>query len=292
MLDSDQMLAFLAIFRTGSTLAAARRLGVDHSTVSRRLTRLEAALGVRLFDRSPRGLTPTEAAAALMLHAERIESELIAAADMSANASEVTGSVRLATPEIFGTWLVAPHIAELHARHPGLLLELAPESRSISLSKREADIAITPRQPPRGRLVARKLTDYRLGLYGASARADHGSIASPADLSGERFVSYIDELLDYPEMSTLDQAFPGAMPIFRSSSSAAQQSAVAAGIGLGMLHVLAAEQDPRLQRILPDMVEVTRSYWLVVHADQQRTPRIRAVIEFLAGLVDRLRTVL
>jgi DNA-binding transcriptional LysR family regulator len=292
MLDSDQMLAFLAIARTGSTLAAARRLGVDHSTVSRRLTRLEAALEVRLFDRSPRGLTPTEAAATLTLHAERIESELIAATDISVNASEVTGSVRLATPEVFGTWLVAPHLAELRARHPDLLLELAPESRSISLSKREADIAITPRQPPRGRLVARKLTDYRLGLYGASARVERGTITSPADVSGESFVSYIDELLDYPELSTLDQVFPGTTPIFRSSSSAAQQSAVAAGIGLGMLHVLAAEQDPRLQRILPDTVEVRRSYWLVVHADQQRTPRIRAVIEFLTGLVERLRPVL
>ena len=292
MLESDQVLAFLAIVRTGTTLAAARRLGVDHSTVARRLTRLEAALGVRLFDRSPRGLTPTESAAALIVHAERIESELIAAAGISAHASEATGPVRLATPEIFGTWLVAPHLAQLRERHPGLVLELAPESRSISLSKREADIAITLRPPPKGRLVARKLTDYRLGLYGASPSLGPGSIASPADLSGQRFVSYIDELLDYPELSTLDQALPGAMPVFRSSSSAAQQSAVAAGIGLGMLHVLAADQDHRLQRILPDMIEVPRSYWLVVHADQQRTPRVRAVIAFLTDLVDQMRAAL
>ena len=90
----------------------------------------------------------------------------------------------------------------------------------------------------------------------------------------------------------MDQALPGATPIFRSSSSAAQQSAVAAGIGLGMLHVLAADQDPRLQRILPDMIEVRRSYWLVVHADQQRTPRIRAVITFLTDLVEQMRTAL
>lgn len=292
MLDSDQMLAFLAIVRTGTTLGAARRLGVDHSTVARRLTRLEAVLGVRLFDRSPRGLAPTEAAAALIFHAERIESELITAASLSAKASQATGPVRLATPEIFGTWLVAPNLAQLSERHPGLVLELAPESRSISLSKREADIAITLRQPPKGRLVARKLTDYRLGLYGALASLEPGSLTSPAELSGQRFVSYIDELLDYPELSTLDQALPGATPIFRSSSSAAQQSAVAAGVGLGMLHVLAADQDPRLQRILPDMIEVRRSYWLVVHADQQRTPRIRAVITFLTDLVEQMRTAL
>ena len=290
MLDSNQLLAFLAIVRTGTTLGAARRLGVDHSTVARRLTRLEATLGVRLFDRSPRGFAPTEYATALTLHAERIESELITASSISAHPSEVAGTVRLATPEIFGTWLVAPNIAKLQERHPGLMLELAPESRSISLSKREADIAITPRQPPRGRLVARKLTDYRIGLYGASASVGDGSIASPADLTDARFVSYIDELLDYPELSTLEQAIPGALPIFRSSSSAAQQAAVAAGIGLGMLHVFAADQDPRLQRILPDTIEVRRDYWLVVHADQQRVPRIRAVIAFLIDLVDQMRT--
>lgn len=292
MLDSNQLLAFLAIVRTGTTLAAARRLGVDHSTIARRLTRLETGLGARLFDRSPRGLAPTDAAAALIPHAERIESELITAASISAQASEARGPLRLATPEIFGTWLVAPNIAKLHERHPGLTLELAPESRSISLSKREADIAITPRQPPRGRLVVRKLTDYRLGLYGARANPDGSSITSLADLRGARFISYIDELLDYPELSTLDQSVPGAMPIFRSSSSAAQQSAVAAGVGLGMLHVLSADQDPRLQRVLPDLIEARRSYWLVVHADQQRTPRVRAVISFLNDLVDQMRTAL
>ena len=290
MLDSDQMQAFLAVMRTGNTLAAARRLGLDHSTVSRRLTKLETMLGTRLFDRSPRGLSPTEAAAALTGHAERIESELLAAAGLAGLDSAATGVVRLATPEIFGTWLVAPHVHELRARHTGLTLELAPESRSISLSKREADIAITLRPPPRGRLVARKLTDYRLGLYGARDYLDRrGPIPTVAALKGEAFVSYIDELLDYPELNALEQTLPGAVTVFRSSSSAAQQAAVAAGMGLGLLHRIAAEPDDRLVRILPAEIEVTRSYWLVLHADQQRTPRIRAVVAFLDDLLARVR---
>jgi DNA-binding transcriptional LysR family regulator len=291
MLDSDQIGAFLAIFRTGNTLAAARRLGVDHSTVSRRLSALEAALGTRLFDRSPRGLTPTEAAGALIGHAERIESELIAAAaSVAGRDAEVAGTVRVATPEVFGTFLVAPHVSELRARHPNLVLELAPESRSISLSRREADIAVTLRPPPRGRLVARKLTDYRLGLFATRDYLDtHGAIGSPADLGGHLLVSYIEELLEYPELKSLEQACPGALSVFRSSSSAAQQAAVASGLGLGLLHLLAAEQDGRLVRVLPGEVELVRSYWLVLHADLQRTPRIRTISAFLVDLVDRLR---
>lgn len=256
-----------------------------------RLSALERALGTRLFDRSPRGLAPTEAATALIAHAERIEGELIAAADSVAGRdTEVTGTVRLATPEVFGTFLVAPHIAELQGRHPRLVLELAPESRSISLSKREADIAITVRPPPRGRLVARKLTDYRLGLFASPAYlAAHGTIATVSNLASHRLVSYIDKLLDYPELNSLEQVRPGAATAFRSSSSAAQQAAVAGGMGIAMLHCIAAEQDRRLVRVLGDAVEVTRSYWLVLHADLQRTPRVRAVTVFLADLADRLR---
>lgn len=270
---------------------AAKRLGVDHSTVSRRLSNLESALGTRLFHRSPRGLAPTQAAGALVDHAELIERELLAAASSMAGYDRATtGTVRLATPEIFGTWLVAPRMAELRERHPGLMLELAPESRSVSLSKREADIAIALRAPPRGRLVVRKLTNYRIGLYGARTYlATNPPIETPAALGGHAFVSYIDELLDYPEMNALDAAVPGAICIFRSSSSAAQHAAVAAGVGLGMLHRLAADQDPRLERILPDRIEAERSYWLVMHADQQRTPRNRAVVEFLSEAVDQMR---
>jgi DNA-binding transcriptional LysR family regulator len=291
MLDSDQLRVFLALIRGGNTLAAARRLGIDHSTVSRRLSALERTLGTRLFDRSPRGLAPTEAAGALIGHAERIESELLAAAaSVAGRDAEVAGTVRVTTPEIFGTWLVAPSLAELKSRHPHLILELAPESRSISLSRREADIAVMLRPPPRGRLVARKLTDYRIGLF-ASHRylKEHGPISSTAELAHHHFVSYIDELLDFPELNTLEQILPGASIAFRSSSSAAQQAAIASGLGLGMLHRIAAEQDGSLVRILGDEIEVTRNYWLVLHADLQRTPRVRAIATFLAELTDRHR---
>jgi DNA-binding transcriptional LysR family regulator len=287
MLSSDELRLFLAVMREGNMLAAGRRAGVDHSTVARRLTRLEQVLGARLFDRSPRGLAPTPAAFALLGHAERVESELLAAAASVAGQDRtVVGTVRLATPEMFGSHVVAPHVPLLRARHPGLLLELAPESRSISLSKREADIAIMLGPPPRGRLVARKLADYRLGLYGARhyLAAQPGGVTRDS-LPDHPFVSYIDELAGFPGLIALDQVLPEAGTVFRSSSSAAQLRAVAAGTGLGMLHVVAADQNPELVRLLSDQIVVTRSYWLIVHADLQQLPRVRAVIDFLDEVV-------
>ncbi|EQB33042.1 LysR family transcriptional regulator [Sphingobium ummariense] len=294
MLSSDDLRLFLAMMREGNMLAAARRTGVDHSTVARRLNAMEAMLDARLFDRSPRGVTPTPAAFALLGHAERIESELLAAAaSVAGRDREVDGTVRLTTPEAFAAHLVAPHIAALRARHPRLMLELASESRSTSLSKREADIAVMLKPPPRGRLVARKLTDYRLGLYGARDYLEAtGMPESRADLSQHPFVSYIEELAGFPEMIALDQILSGARIAFRASSSAAQHAAVAAGMGLGVLHVFAARDDSRLVRLLPDQVEIWRSYWLVMHADLQRLPRVRATVDFLDEAVRLRREVL
>ena len=291
MLNSTDLQLFLAILREGNMVAAGRRAGMDHSTVARRLTALEAILGARLFDRSPRGVTPTPAAFALQPHAERIESELMAAAaSVAVRDSAVEGVVRLATTEMFGSYLIAPHVAHLHARHPGLTLELATESRSNSLAKREADIAVMLTMPPKGRLVARKLTDYRLGLYASHDYIErHGLPGTRAELAHHHFISYIDELAGFPEMIALDQIMPGAAITFRSSSAAAQQAAVAAGLGIGMLHIFAAGQDVRLVRLLADDVEVWRSYWLVMPTDLQRLPRVRATVDFLDEVIGMMR---
>lgn len=291
MLSSGDLRLFLAVMREGNMLAAARRVGVDHSTIARRITALEKELGARLFDRSPRGVTPTQAAFALVPHAERIESELLAAAGSVAGQDrEIEGTVRLATPEACATHLVAPHVATLRARYPRLTLELASESRAASLSRREADIAVMLKPPPKGRLVTRKLVDYRLGLYASKDYlARQGEPAARADLSRHGFVSYIEELAGFPEMIALDQILPGAPIGFRSSSSAAQHAAVVAGMGIGVLHIFAAGLDDRLVRILPQEIEVWRSYWLVMHADLQRLPRVRATVDFMDEVMRTMR---
>jgi DNA-binding transcriptional LysR family regulator len=283
MLNSDELRLFLAVMREGNMLAAARRIGVDHSTVARRMNGMERTLGARLFDRSPRGVMPTPAAFALVGHAERIESELLAAiSSVEGRDRDIEGTVRLATPEACAAHLVAPHVAALRARHPRLTLELASANRVASLSKREADIAVMLNPPPRGRLVKRKLVDYRIALYASRAYLDRaGTPATRADLARHGFISYIEDLAGFPEMIALDELLPGADVRFRASSSAAQHEAVAAGMGMGMLHVFASAQDDRLVQILPTDMEVRRSYWLVMHADMEGLPRVRAVVDFL-----------
>lgn len=283
----DDLRLFLAVARTGRLLAAGKLLGVDHSTVGRRLSTLEAAVGGRLVDRSPRGVALTPAGELLRDSAERIEADLLSASAAIEEAGEtgLAGTVRLATPEALGTYVIAPNVGLLHARHPNIQLELVPESRTVSLSRREADLAIVLNRPPRGRVAARRLVDYKVGLFAAAGYLERrGSVLTRETLSSHPLVWYIDELIDIPELRFLHQLTDISQTVFRSSSSTAQQVAVESGLGLGVLHLFAAQGRETLVRVLPEL-EVTRSYWLTVHADQQRVPRVRAVVAFLDEVI-------
>lgn len=285
-LNWDDLRLFLAVARAGRLIGAARVLGLDHSTVARRLTALEAAVGTRLFDRTPRGVDLTEAGLALVDHAERIEGEVGAASAMLGGGDgRISGVVRLSTPEAFGTYLVAPYVHQLHTAHPDLRLELSPEPQFVSLANREADVAILLNRPKAGPIVARHLADYRLGLYASRTYLEANGPILAGRLSDHPFAGYIDARIDMPELRFLDEVSPDARPVFRSTSIAAQHAAVAAGLGLGVLHVFAADSDPRLVRVLSDTVEVQRSYWVAFHVDQQRLPRVRALVDFLDSVI-------
>jgi DNA-binding transcriptional LysR family regulator len=287
----DDLRFFLAVARAGGLVSAARRLGVDQTTVARRISALEADFGARLIDRSPRGVSLTGQGAALLVHAEGMEAEALSADERLGQVSQgVSGVVRLATPEVFGASLVAPAAAKLRALHPNLQLELVPASRSVNLSRREADIAIGLSRPAQGRLVSRKLADYRLGLFASLDYLDReGAPASIEDLRERPLVWYIDEMLDLPELRYLDQIADGLQTVFRSTSVAAQHEAVASGLGLGVLHIFSASRDPRLVRVLGGQIALQRTYWLTLHGDSQRIARVRAVIEFLDGIVAEAR---
>ncbi|MEX6725008.1 LysR family transcriptional regulator [Parapedomonas caeni] len=291
MFDWNDLRFFLAVARHGRLIDAGRKLGVDHTTVARRIGALEQAIGCRLFHRSPRGLTLTEAGHRLVAHADRMESEATTIVEeMAGQDVQVTGTVRLATPEAFGAYLVAPNIPLFNQLYPQLNLELVAENRAISLSKREADIAIMLGRPPSGRLFARKLTNYALGLYGsADYLAGRPPISNADDLRGHGFISYIEDLVAIPQLKSLTDVVPGAQVLFRSNSIVAQQNAVAAGLGLGLLHHFSAGHDPRLVPLLTADIRIERAYWVVVHADLRTLPRIRAVVDFLQAIVDRQR---
>jgi DNA-binding transcriptional LysR family regulator len=289
--DWNDIKSFLAVARSGRLTAAAARLGVDHSTLSRRIAALEHALKAKLFDRSPSGYAATEQGRRLVAIGEDMERLAIGAADaVGGSAANVEGVVRIAAPEGFGSYFLAPRIAALKARHPALTVQLVAASAVFSLAKREADIVVTVSRPPAGRLVVSKLIDYDLGLYAAPAYlAGAARISSCDDLQGHSFVSYIGELLHFPELDFLQHVAPGGVTSVESSNLVAQLRATLAGAGLCVLPAFLAGEEAGLVRILPEEVSLTRSLWLTVHQDLAELARIRAAVRFIRDQVDASR---
>jgi DNA-binding transcriptional LysR family regulator len=283
MYDWNDLRYFLELSRQGKLVRAAARLHVDHTTVSRRITALEKQLDVRLFDKSPSGYQLTDAGLRLLPLAEQIESSSHRLyQDIAGKDARLGGTVRVAAPEALGTQVLARHVAELRREHPDIRLELIAETRRLSLSKREADIAISLSRPDSGRLVAWKLCDYRLRLYATRDYLEaHAPIESTEDLAAHDFVSYIDDLIDMPELRFFDSTVKNANVVFRSTNVSAQFNAILDGIGLGLVHCFMAQREPRLQVVLPTQVSVERSYWLLVHEDLRHVARVDAVCDFL-----------
>ncbi|SMF65880.1 DNA-binding transcriptional regulator, LysR family [Tistlia consotensis] len=281
--DWNDVRYFLAVVRTGTLTLAARRLGSDHTTVGRRLSALEASLGAKLIDRGPTGCTPTAQGERFLADAEALESvatraqERIAGSDVA-----LSGTVRIGTPDGFGSFFLAPRIMTFCDRHPELEVQIVAMPRVFSLSKREADLAIGLTRPAEGRLVSRKLTDYSLRLYAARRYLEASPpIRCRSDLAGHHFVSYIDDLIFSPELDYMPQISRDASARLQSSNLIAQMQATIAGAGLCVLPCFMVDGDPRLVAVLPEEVVLTRSFWLVVHADQRHLARIRSAAEFI-----------
>jgi DNA-binding transcriptional LysR family regulator len=281
--DWNDLKSFLAVARSGKLTAAATRLQIDHTTLSRRLSGLEHALRSKLFDRSPTGYTLTDEGLRLLPAAEEMERLALNVQEKVGGASaSVEGTVRIGAPEGFGSYFLAPRIGALRALHPDLLVQLVAATAIFSLSRRDADVVVSPARPPAGRLTVSKLTDYDLALYAAPAYLEaHAPIRSAVDLSDHAFVSYIGELLHFPELDFLQHVAPEGAVSVESSNLLAQLRATLAGAGLCVLPAFLAKEEKGLVRVLPDEVSLTRSLWLIVHQDLAELARIRAVVRFI-----------
>jgi DNA-binding transcriptional LysR family regulator len=287
MFDWNDLRYFLELSRQGKLVRAAARLHVDHTTVSRRITTLEKHLDVRLFDKSPNGYQLTDAGLRLLPLAEQIETRSNQLyQEIAGKDARLGGTVRVATPEALGSQVIARHVAEFCREHPDIEIELVAETRRMSLSKREADIAISFSRPESGRLIAWKLCDYRLRLYATREYlANHSPITCLEDLSRHGFVSYIEDLIEMPELRFFDNTIKNAHVVFRSTNVSAQYNAILDGIGLGMVHCFMAQREDSLQVILPEQISVERTYWLLVHEDLRHVARVDAVCKFLTGIL-------
>jgi DNA-binding transcriptional LysR family regulator len=285
--DWDDIRVFLAVARQGGLANAAQSLGVNHTTVARRLSNLEFKLGARLAVRTTTGITLTLQGEALFRYAERIEAETLAFEQHLISAGgTISGKVRLGTREGFGSWLVCPKIPALMKRHPDLMLELVSEARVVNLLKGDADVTVTLSYPSQNRIVVQKLTEYRMGLFASHSYLEaHGPINTIEDLRDQNVIWYIDDVIDIEEQRYLQSIVSIAKAGFRASNILAQYEVAARGGAVGMFPVYKAGQDPNLVRILPDEVEDKRSYWLSVHPDSQHVANVRAIIEFLIEIV-------
>jgi DNA-binding transcriptional LysR family regulator len=283
----DDVRIFLAVARTGQILGAARSLGLNHATVARRLSALEEQLGSKLFTRKTNGSELSSHGERLLPHAERMESAMLAAQEAAGADSTVEGTVRVGAPDGFGVGFLAPRLGELVRRHPGLRIELVPVPRSFSLSRREADVAVTLEQPREGRLVARRLTNYSLGLYASPAYlAEFGTPRALADLEHHQLVGYVDDLLFTSSLDYTAEYLKSWRSTLAVSTAIGQTEAVRAGAGIGILHAFMAHNRPDLVPVLPHHI-LTRAYWTVMHEDLRSIRRVALVSDFLTEVVTR-----
>jgi DNA-binding transcriptional LysR family regulator len=287
----DDVRLFLAVARAGQILAAARRLDLNHATVGRRLTALETAFGARLIERRPNGCELTGTGRAFLEQAERMEAAMLAArAGIGGADIALSGSVRIGAPDGFGTMFLAPRLWRLTDTHPDLTVQLVPVPRAFSISRREADIAITIERPQAGRLVAAKLVDYSLHLYAAKSYVDRaGTPQTVADLPRHRLVGAVEDLLYSPRLAYHGDLVADWPARFEVSSALGQNEAVAAGAGIGILHGFMAGGRPGLVRVLPEL-SIRRSYWLVYHESVRDVRRITAVADFIRDAVEAERS--
>ncbi|WP_350335586.1 LysR family transcriptional regulator [Coralliovum pocilloporae] len=288
----DDVRIFLAIARAGQLLAAAKRLGINHATVGRRLTALEQDLKAKLIDRRPNGCALTEQGEQFLTLAERMEADMLTArSTIGGTDVDLSGTVRIGASDGFGAIFLAPRLGPLLERYPDLKIELVPVPQSFSLSRREADIAITIGRPDHGRVIARKLVDYSLSLFASQTYLEqHGTPASIEDLQSHRLVSYVDDLVFNPNLHYTSEFSRNWAAQFECATTHGQMEAVNAGLGIGILHDYLVKDHHRLKRILHQH-SITRSYWLVFHETIRDLQRIKTVAEFIYDLVGREKSV-
>jgi DNA-binding transcriptional LysR family regulator len=270
----DDLRYLLAVAHTGRLVAAAGALGVDHSTVSRRLRALEKAFGTRLLERGADGWELTELGRAIAEQARPIEHALerVVLAAQGRQEDALVGTFRITAPDGFGALFVVPALARLRADHPGLDIELITATRQLTLHQSGFDLAVAVGAPVTRRLYAEPLTDYTLGLYASETYlAAHGTPATIDELQDHTVVFYVDSLLQVGDLD-LGHYLPGVTARFTSTNIFAQLEATTAGAGIGFLPRFLALRSPTLRELTHIGVRAQLSFTLAARRDGVSRP--------------------
>lgn len=279
----DDARIFLAIARAGSLSGASAALGLGVATVSRRLDRLESALAMPLFSRHQSGYRLTADGQALLAPAEALEQAAQALGDAAQSQAQVAGVVRLATAENLANPLIAPSLAQLFTRHPGLRVQLVSGVQTLNLHRRDADLAVRMTQPEAGHLTIRRLGTLGFGLYGSQAHVQArpgGAGAAPCE--ADTFIGWDEDHAHLPAARWLARTLRGRPCRLQANTLSAQLAAAEAGLGLAVLpHFLARRAG--LACVAPQL-GADQPIWLAVHTDLAHSRRVRAVADHLIEL--------
>lgn len=276
---------FLAVARAGTIGRAAEALGISSITLSRHLSHLQSRTGRPLLTRHSKGLRLTDEGQRLLDYLERAEAEIEAASEIfDSGSASISGTVRIAAPEGFALRVLTPKMTELLDVNPDLKVEIVPQLRGFSLSRREADLAIMVGKPQEPKLKFISLGTYQLGLFSSNAYiAKRGRPTTLDDLVDHQLIGYVDDLLFSERLNTPKAAWPAWQSQLSIYSPIGQVEAVRSGAGIGMLHHFLVSAKDGLIHLLPE-VSVEREFYLVYHPTTERIPRIRAAIEFLTNI--------
>lgn len=276
--DWDDLRFFLALTESGTLSATALALGVQHTTVARRIDALETSLGTRLFDRFPRRWLLTAAGTALLPHARRLGEDFDALQRAASGHAALAGTVCISAPPALASYLLAPRLVQAMAHLPHIDIDLRGEMRQADLTRREADIALRFQRPSAPALAVRVLTELGYALYASEAY-----LAAHAPAAWQ-FVGYDALQEDSEQQRWLDTIRAGRRYCMRSNDQAALAHAIAAGAGVGVLPVYMERHLAGLHRIAGHPCPVRRKLWMLMHEDVRRAAPVRAVADALAGL--------
>ena len=295
MFEWSDLRHFLAVARHGSTLAAARALRVNQSTVHRRLAELERRVGQPLVVRHPTGYRLTETGQSLLPYAQSVENAVIAMErSIDGLDTGLAGTIRLTCPEpIVARLTASPLLDRFHERYPGVRVEFAMSDRYLDLSRGEADVALRSGDPEDPDLVGRKIADSVWAVYASKSYVQHhGRPQSAADLSRHLLVGFDGTMAGHRAAKWLAEVAPGATVAARNNSVLGVLLAAKSGVGVAPLPTTIADAEEDLVQVLPPVPELARGWYLLAHPSLRHTPRLAAFFDFIVEELPAVRAIL
>ncbi|MBJ2121644.1 LysR family transcriptional regulator [Arthrobacter sp. MSA 4-2] len=278
----DDLLVLLEVSRSTKFTAAAQALGLNHTTVARRIAALEKALGGRVLARATSGWELTDLGAQAVLVAEQVEAAVGTLGPAGRAPDPITGVVRMTATDGFSAYIAAPAVARLRREHPGLSVEVVTMTRRALQQRSGLDIEVVVGEPQVHRAEAIRLGEYMLGIYASRGYlAVHGNPATMADLKEHPLVYFVDSMLQVDALDAPRRLMPEMRDGFTSTNVFVHVEATRAGAGIGFLPCFMGDLHDDLVRLLPANVAELLPYWMVLRPDSMRRPAVAAVVHAL-----------